>query len=155
VSHGHAAPAFHKLNLLLVYFHDSAVRIGSAGIPYNKAIREEATWKWFPMPVIGLPCGTTYRNSFRSAYISSRLRGLGIFVPSVRSHSRYANASDRDPFRTTVRRNLSGHIMTHTVAASSSPLKYSSEQRRASSYVYVFFLIRSVFYGFFISVMVV
>ena len=39
----------------------------SAGlhVPITKQLEREATWKLFPIPVIGPPCGTIYLKSFR------------------------------------------------------------------------------------------
>ena len=82
----HTAPAFHQLNLFLIHFHDPAVGIGIALVADHKTIGEGPIWKSFPIPAIGLPCGTIYLKSRMSQKISSSLIGFGYFF-SIRASS--------------------------------------------------------------------
>ena len=91
----------------------------------TKQLLREATWWVLPMPVMGLPAGMMYLKWSSSPNTSWAVMGLGYFF-SMRSISRAMRQcmSSGDFSKILPKLSFMAYLLTHTRAASSSPLKY-------------------------------
>ena len=93
-------------------------------MPITKQFDSEAIWKSFPIPVIGLPDGTIYLKWSRRSKISCALIGF-LYCASTRAISfaiRQCISSGLFSYMLP-KESLTAYLLTHTLAASSSPPK--------------------------------